>query len=62
MNFVNHREGGMVFYQRAQMFKLLRSPKMDSKVWYDNPIPARFLAPIDCLKIPGQVFLLSPLH
>jgi hypothetical protein len=23
--------------------------------WYDNPIPPRFLAPIDCLKIPAQV-------
>ncbi len=22
---------------------------------YDNPIPARFLAPIDCLKIPALV-------
>jgi hypothetical protein len=22
---------------------------------YENPIPARFLAPIDCLKIPAQV-------
>ncbi len=22
---------------------------------YDNPIPTRFLAPIDCLTIPGQV-------
>jgi hypothetical protein len=22
---------------------------------YDNPIPTRFLAPIDCLKIPTQV-------
>jgi hypothetical protein len=21
---------------------------------YDNPIPTRFLAPIDCLKIPAQ--------
>ncbi len=23
--------------------------------WYDNPIPPRFLAPIDCLKFPAQV-------
>jgi hypothetical protein len=23
--------------------------------WYDNPIPIRFLAPIDCLKIPALV-------
>jgi hypothetical protein len=23
---------------------------------YDNPIPPRFLAPIDCLKIPARIF------
>ncbi len=23
-------------------------------LWYDNPIPTRFLAPIDCLKIQAQ--------
>ncbi len=23
---------------------------------YDNPIPTRFLAPIDCLKIPAQFY------
>jgi hypothetical protein len=41
---------------------LLRSPKIDSKgtnsAWlagrYYNAIPTRFLAPIDCLKIPAQ--------
>ncbi len=48
---------------RARIFKLLRSPKIDPKELisamlcsqagqYDNPIPTRFLAPIDCLKIP----------
>jgi hypothetical protein len=26
---------------------------------YDNPIPTRLLAPIDCYKIPAQPFLLS---
>jgi len=26
-------------------------------VRYDNPLPTRFLAPIDCLKIPAQVSL-----
>jgi hypothetical protein len=43
---------------RARIFKLLRSPRIDSKEWlyslagrYDTPIPIRFLAPIDCLKI-----------
>ncbi len=25
---------------------------------YDNPIPTRFLAPMDCLKIPAQATLL----
>jgi hypothetical protein len=44
------------------MFKLLRSPRIDSKEpinslvgRYDNPIPTRSLAPIDCLKIPAQI-------
>jgi hypothetical protein len=45
------------------MFKLLRSPRIDSKEpiqavcsltgRYDNPIPTRFLAPKYCLKIPA---------
>ncbi len=49
---------------RARIFKHLWSPGIDSKKWilpaysslagrYDNPIPHRFLAPIDCLKIPA---------
>ncbi len=49
----------------ARIFELLMSPGIDSKEsipqayvsWragYDNPIPARFLAPMDCLKIPAQ--------
>jgi hypothetical protein len=25
--------------------------------WYDNLIPVRFLAPIDCLKLPGELLL-----
>ncbi len=52
---------------RARIFKLLRSPRIDSKEpippdcvcslagRYDNPIPTRFLAPIDSLKIPAQI-------
>ncbi len=55
----------------ARIFKLLRSPRIDSKEpippgcvlcslagRYYNPIPTRFLAPIDCLKIPapGQLW------
>ena len=48
---------------RAGIFKHLWSPGIDSKEWiplcslagrYDNPIPPRFLAPIDSLKIPAH--------
>ncbi len=50
---------------RAQIFKLLRSTRIDSKEsippsyvsWRAvtaNPVPTRFLAPTDCLKIPAQ--------
>jgi hypothetical protein len=50
---------------RACIFKRLWGPGIDSKEWippayvawragYDNPIPPRFLAPIDSLKIPAQ--------
>jgi hypothetical protein len=46
----------------ARIFKRLWSPEIDSKEWippayvavagrYDNPIPPRYLAPIDSLKI-----------
>ncbi len=51
---------------RARIFKLLRSQRIDYKELilpgcvvfslagrYDNPIPIRFLTPIDCLKIPA---------
>jgi hypothetical protein len=43
----------------ARIFKRLWSPGIDSAAnvclggRYDNPIPPRFLAPIDCLKIPA---------
>ncbi len=46
----------------ARIFKLLKSPRIDPKEpihslagRYDNPIPSRFLAPIDCLQIPAQI-------
>ncbi len=39
---------------RAQICKLLRSPRCSLAGWYDNPLPTRFLAPIDCLKILAQ--------
>ncbi len=29
---------------------------------YDNPIPLRFLAPIDTLKIPAQRFIFSQIY
>jgi hypothetical protein len=44
---------------RARIFKVLRSPRTNSASIcslagrYDNPIPTRFLAPLDCLKIPA---------
>ncbi len=46
---------------RARCFKLLRRAGIDSTSLcslagrYDNPIPNRFLAPIDCSNIPAQV-------
>jgi hypothetical protein len=48
--------------QVADIFKRLRSPEIDSKESippvfvgrYDNPIPTRFLATIDCSKIPAR--------
>ncbi len=50
---------------KAQIFTLLRSPRIDFKepilpdcvdcrARYDSPIPTRFLAPIECLKIQAQ--------
>jgi hypothetical protein len=45
---------------RYGIFTSLRSPGIDSTSLcsqagrYDNPIPSRFLAPIDCSKIPAQ--------
>jgi hypothetical protein len=47
-------------YRARIFFKLLRSPGINSASLcslagqYDNPIPTRFLAPLDCLKIPAQ--------
>jgi hypothetical protein len=46
---------------RGGISKLLWSPEIDSDSLcglagrYENPIPTRSLAPIDCLKIPAQV-------
>jgi hypothetical protein len=47
------------FYTRDSIFKLLKSPGIDVNSlcslagWYENPIPTRFLAPIDYSKIPA---------
>ncbi len=47
-------------YTGAGILKLLRSPGIDSASLcslagrYDNPIPNRFLAPIDCYKTQAQ--------
>jgi hypothetical protein len=31
--------------------------------WYENPIPFRFLAPTDCLKIPAQfIYILTEIN
>jgi hypothetical protein len=56
-----------VSYSREGIFKLL-SLGVDSKelippayvdlCQYDNPIPTRFLAPIECTKIPALTFVL----
>ncbi len=53
---------------RAHIFKCLWGPRVDSKEWippayvawraqYDNPIPPRFLVPIDLLKIPANMYI-----
>jgi hypothetical protein len=58
----------IVSIRQAQILKLLRSPRIDSKEpilpgcvcslagRYDNPFPTRFLAPIDYLTILGLDF------
>jgi hypothetical protein len=49
-----------VYKLRARIFKLLRSPGIDSACLcslagrYDNPIHTRFPSPMDCSKIPAQ--------
>jgi hypothetical protein len=57
-----------VFIYRARIFKLLRSPGIDSASLcslagrYANPIPTQFLAPIDCfcrVKLCAKIFRLT---
>ncbi len=38
---------------RAQILNFKGAQELIPKSQYDNPIPTRFLAPIDCLKIPA---------
>ncbi len=57
--FLAHTDCFMIPAQaRGGIFKLLRSPGINSKESvppaYDNPILTRFLAPIDHSKIPAQ--------
>jgi hypothetical protein len=50
---------------RARICQRFRSPRIDSASLcilagrYDNPLPTRFLAPIECLKIPARVWVRS---
>jgi hypothetical protein len=41
-----------------EVFEQIKKPKNrfqgTNSARYDNPIPTRFLAPLDCLKIPAQ--------
>jgi hypothetical protein len=37
------------------LYETEQSPLCSMAGRYDNPIPTRFLAPIDCLKIPAQI-------
>jgi hypothetical protein len=59
----NQRSRGWIQSNKARIFKLtlketwnrfqdIKSTSLCSLAgWYDNPIPTRFLAPIECLKI-----------
>jgi hypothetical protein len=50
----------IAFEARSGIFKLFRSPEIDSASLsslagrYDNPTPIRFLTPINCSTIPAQ--------
>ncbi len=55
--------GFLASYSCSPNFETLKKPKnrgtksarlCSLACRYDNPIPTRFLAPIDCLKIPAQ--------
>ncbi len=50
-----------MFMEPRNLFRGMNSASLCSLAGrYDNPIPTRFLAPIDCLKIPA-LFLGPPL-
>ncbi len=47
------------FKEPRNLFQGINSASLCSlAVLYDNSIPSRFLAPIDCLKIPAQVIFI----
>jgi hypothetical protein len=49
-----------MFMEPRNRFKGMNSASLCSlAARYDNPIPTRFLAPIDCLKITAQMLLSS---
>ncbi len=41
-------------YRPSRLGILKRFTNTALAAWYNNPIPTRFLVPIDCLKIPAQ--------
>ncbi len=61
-----------ILHSRARIFKLLKGPRIDAKKPIPpgcvaggpvrHPFPIRFLAPIDCLKIPSQLLLTKYFH
>ncbi len=68
LSLIRISSGGFATIERAEPEVLNRSPGIDSREpipqgcvlcspagRYNNPIPAWFLAPIDCLKIPALV-------
>ncbi len=50
----------LTFKEPKNLFQGTNSARLCSLAGrYNNPIPTRFLAPTDCLKIPAQVFTLE---
>jgi hypothetical protein len=49
-----------IFWREAKTKRLFSQCSLAGR--YDNPIPSRFLAPIDCLKIPAQEAVCAGYH